>query len=577
MATKTQIVNLALLRLGVQQQLEDADTDTTTEALSARLIFDDERDYVLRDFPWPWARKYGALTLVGTDPNSDWGFSYRYPPDCLAVRRIVTSLGRQQTDPPPFAIGRDGAGVTKTITGATAANPVVITAVAHGLSNNDVVFISGVAGMTQLNNRVFTVANKTADTFELSGEDGSSHSAYTSGGTVFRSGRLLFTDEASPSIEYTFRGVEPEEFDSVFVSMLAWRLGAQLAAPLSRMPEQAKHCLEQYAAERQAAMTRAAAEGQHETATGETGARVRQILQLALTRIGVRLDAGVEAVFPRLNFADERDQVLRDFPWPFAGGYAELELVDGESGDPVNDDWTFAYRIPHDSVTIRRIVTGAGRRDTSPEPWQIRGGHERPNATAITMTLATTATPGEIEITASAAFFASTDVGHGIRMRLGPDSVTVTIEAFDGTTVVRGTPDRTVAAGVLDTAFTTWSKVFNGAFLYTDWPGLGAEEGDEVQVEYTRKITDPAQFDALFVSALAWKIGGTLAPLLKDAEVAAEALRMYELEKIRAAARALNEAQAEPDPEAEWIRARTGLTGGHGQDWEPFPSAWDIQ
>jgi len=75
---------------------------------------------------------------------------------------------------------------TKSITGATAANPVVITAASHGYSNGDRVYITGVTGMTEINNREFTVANVTTNTFELSGVDGSGFSAFVSGGTVGR-------------------------------------------------------------------------------------------------------------------------------------------------------------------------------------------------------------------------------------------------------------------------------------------------------------------------------------------------------------------------------------------------------
>ena len=77
---------------------------------------------------------------------------------------------------------------TKTISGATAADPVVITATAHGYSNGDRVFIKDVVGMVELNNREFTVANQTANTFELSGIDGSGFTAYSSGGT---SGKIV--------------------------------------------------------------------------------------------------------------------------------------------------------------------------------------------------------------------------------------------------------------------------------------------------------------------------------------------------------------------------------------------------
>lgn len=69
-----------------------------------------------------------------------------------------------------------------TITAATKADPVVITATAHGFEDGDTVKITGVVGMTELNGEQFTVANKTANTFELSGIDGSGYTAYVSGG-----------------------------------------------------------------------------------------------------------------------------------------------------------------------------------------------------------------------------------------------------------------------------------------------------------------------------------------------------------------------------------------------------------
>ena len=82
---------------------------------------------------------------------------------------------------------KDGGILTDTtisITDVTAANPGVVTATAHGFSNGDRVFISGVGGMTEINNLEFTVANVTANTFELSGVDTSAYTAYTSGGSV---------------------------------------------------------------------------------------------------------------------------------------------------------------------------------------------------------------------------------------------------------------------------------------------------------------------------------------------------------------------------------------------------------
>lgn len=84
-------------------------------------------------------------------------------------------------------IYKDGGIVTASavnITDITAANPAVVTAASHGYSNGDPVIIESVGGMQEVNNREFTVANVTTNTFELSGEDSSTYTAYTSGGTV---------------------------------------------------------------------------------------------------------------------------------------------------------------------------------------------------------------------------------------------------------------------------------------------------------------------------------------------------------------------------------------------------------
>lgn len=75
---------------------------------------------------------------------------------------------------------------SQNITGATQANPVELTVTGHSYSTGDEVFISSVGGMTELNSRFFTITSTGANTFTLDGEDGTTHTAYTSGGTVAR-------------------------------------------------------------------------------------------------------------------------------------------------------------------------------------------------------------------------------------------------------------------------------------------------------------------------------------------------------------------------------------------------------
>lgn len=81
---------------------------------------------------------------------------------------------------------------TKAITGATVANPAVITAVAHGYSIGDWVYIANMGGMKNFNGLTWIVnTTPTADTFTLKDLFGNvvssaSYSAYTSGGTAAR-------------------------------------------------------------------------------------------------------------------------------------------------------------------------------------------------------------------------------------------------------------------------------------------------------------------------------------------------------------------------------------------------------
>jgi len=89
----------------------------------------------------------------------------------------------QKTQGAVCAVGTATA-ATKTITAITAANPPQVTSATHGYANGDLVYIDGVVGMTQVNKRVFVVANQATNTFELKGVDGTAYSTYTSGGTA---------------------------------------------------------------------------------------------------------------------------------------------------------------------------------------------------------------------------------------------------------------------------------------------------------------------------------------------------------------------------------------------------------
>ena len=87
----------------------------------------------------------------------------------------------------------DGTGTTnqlpaaKTVSGATNATPIVVTATSHGYSDGDFVHITGVVGNTACND-LHVIQNKTSNTFELTtpaGTNVAGNGAYSSGGTAY--------------------------------------------------------------------------------------------------------------------------------------------------------------------------------------------------------------------------------------------------------------------------------------------------------------------------------------------------------------------------------------------------------
>lgn len=112
----------------------------------------------------------GLAAAIGGASGSD---TYKY---------VVTAIADETSEESLPALNA----TTKTVSGATQADPVVITAMAHGFNDGDETELNGIVGMIELNGRRFKVANKATNTYELKGEDGTGHTAYTSGGTANR-------------------------------------------------------------------------------------------------------------------------------------------------------------------------------------------------------------------------------------------------------------------------------------------------------------------------------------------------------------------------------------------------------
>lgn len=111
MSTKTEIANIALSHLGVGREIANIETENSQEANACRRFYDIAREQVLRDFNWPFATKEAALGLVSSNPTTEWTYSYRYPSDCLKLRRIFSGLRNDtRQSRVPFKLVRDDAG-----------------------------------------------------------------------------------------------------------------------------------------------------------------------------------------------------------------------------------------------------------------------------------------------------------------------------------------------------------------------------------------------------------------------------------------------------------------------------------
>lgn len=231
----TTIANRALFHLGISEQLSNVATDTSTTALTMYALQDVALRKSLIAADWDFATWIKALTENDEDPTvtEEWTYAYDMPttPEVIKPRRIVN--GDRNNTPGgqiPFRIVAN-IGQRYAITGATAANPVVITTSAtHSIDNDDTVYIEGVGGMTNINQLRFTAASVTNTTISLSGINGTAYSAYTSGGYIQGAGPLIYTDEVDAYLEYTRLVTDTDLFPTEFSEAMAC-MWAYLAAP----------------------------------------------------------------------------------------------------------------------------------------------------------------------------------------------------------------------------------------------------------------------------------------------------------------------------------------------------------
>jgi hypothetical protein len=112
MASKTDVCNIALSHLGISKEIANVQTEQSKEAQACRRFYDETRKAVLNDYPWPFATKFVELGLIQENPTEEWAYSYRYPVDCIYIRRILSGF-RDDTEATKivYKIGQDSQGM----------------------------------------------------------------------------------------------------------------------------------------------------------------------------------------------------------------------------------------------------------------------------------------------------------------------------------------------------------------------------------------------------------------------------------------------------------------------------------
>lgn len=245
--TEVSIANVALAAIG--QATITTLSDSNARANRANTLIEPVRDALLEDNDWNFATNRVVLTIPESAFLPMTAVATRADPVVITSAahglsngdsvNIIDVVGMIEINGRVFEIAnkatntfqlKDENGInhtthlaSKSISGVTEAGPAVVTTTAaHGLATGDVVNITGITGMTELNDRRFTVTVLTTTTFELDDEDSTNHTSWSSGGSVM-TGSARKVPAFGPNNEFTL----PSDFMRITRSAEAtdkWRI-----------------------------------------------------------------------------------------------------------------------------------------------------------------------------------------------------------------------------------------------------------------------------------------------------------------------------------------------------------------
>ncbi|QIU92148.1 hypothetical protein [Yokenella regensburgei] len=87
MATRIEIINRALTKLGSDRLMSEADDNAASRAVAA--IYDGTLDNLLRTYRWSFAIKRMQLSQLTEEPVFGYQFAYQLPSDCIRIDLIT--------------------------------------------------------------------------------------------------------------------------------------------------------------------------------------------------------------------------------------------------------------------------------------------------------------------------------------------------------------------------------------------------------------------------------------------------------------------------------------------------------
>lgn len=96
--TKAEIYNLALGALLLQRQIANPDTDASNEAKVLNTHYTVAFNSTLEDLDLDATMSIATLELIETNPNELWSYAYKYPTDCVFLRRLQDANNKTHKD-----------------------------------------------------------------------------------------------------------------------------------------------------------------------------------------------------------------------------------------------------------------------------------------------------------------------------------------------------------------------------------------------------------------------------------------------------------------------------------------------